>query len=68
MTDLKPTFEQCPNCASLQDQNAELDRKLADLSERRLTDELIANLWHQNGGYHHHFAKAIERYLKGSNQ
>ncbi len=30
-----------------------------------LTDEKIAELWHQNGGFHHHFARAIERYLKG---
>lgn len=35
---------------------------------RGLTDEVIADLWHKNGGFHHHFAKAIERYLKGSNQ
>jgi hypothetical protein len=33
--------------------------------ERTLTDEVIANLWHQNAGYHHHFARAIERWLKG---
>jgi|GEM_PF-4435419 len=33
--------------------------------ERTLTDEVIANLWHQNGGFHHHFARAIERWLKG---
>jgi hypothetical protein len=32
--------------------------------ERTLTDEVIADLWHQNGGFHHHFARAIERYLK----
>jgi recombinational DNA repair protein RecR len=31
---------------------------------RRLTDEVIADLWHQNGTYHHHFARAIERWLK----
>ena len=30
-----------------------------------LTDEVIADLWHQNGGYHHHFARALERWLKG---
>ena len=28
-----------------------------------LTDEIIADLWHKNGGFHHHFARAIERYL-----
>jgi hypothetical protein len=32
---------------------------------RTLTDEKIAELWHQNGGFHHHFARAVERYLKG---
>ena len=32
---------------------------------RRLTDEVIADLWHRNGTYHHHFARAIERWLKG---
>ncbi len=33
--------------------------------ERTLIDEVIADLWHQNGGFHHHFARAVERYLKG---
>ena len=33
--------------------------------ERTLTDEVIADLWHQNGGFHHHFARAVERWLKG---
>jgi hypothetical protein len=33
--------------------------------ERKLTDEVIADLWHQNGGFHHHFARALERWLKG---
>jgi hypothetical protein len=56
---------ECHNCASLEDQNTELDRKLAELSERRLTDEVIADLWHANGGFHHHFARHIERWLKG---
>ena len=51
--------------ASLQEQNTELDRKLAELSERRLTDEVIADIWHANGGFHHHFARAIERWLRG---
>ena len=32
---------------------------------RTLPDEVIADLWHQNGGFHHHFARAVERYLKG---
>jgi len=33
--------------------------------ERTLTDEVIADLWHANGEFHHHFARAVERYLKG---
>lgn len=33
--------------------------------KRRLTDEVIAELWHKNGGFHHHFARNIERWLKG---
>ena len=33
--------------------------------QRTLTDEVIADLWHQNGGFHHHFARAIERWLRG---
>ena len=32
---------------------------------RALTDEIIAELWYKNGTFHHHFARAIERYLKG---
>jgi len=39
--------------------------KAALETERTLTDEVIADLWHQNGGFHHHFARAVERYLKG---
>ena len=46
------------------DAAAEL-RRLHAMTERRLTDEVIADLWHQNGTYHHHFARAIERWLKG---
>jgi hypothetical protein len=34
-------------------------------TQRTLTDEVIADLWHANGGFHHHFARAVERYLKG---
>jgi hypothetical protein len=37
----------------------------AEAVERTLTDEVIADLWHQNGGFHHHFARAVERWLKG---
>ena len=32
---------------------------------RTLTDEVIADLWARNGTFHHHFARAIERWLKG---
>jgi inorganic pyrophosphatase len=55
----------CPDCARLEAQNTELDRKLAAQPERRLTDEVIADLWHANGGFHHHFARHIERWIKG---
>jgi hypothetical protein len=34
--------------------------------QRTLTDEVIADLWHKNGGFHHHFARAIERWLRGN--
>ncbi len=37
----------------------------ANAVERTLTDEVIADLWHKNGGFHHHFARAVERWLKG---
>jgi hypothetical protein len=37
----------------------------AEQPQRTLTDEVIANLWHANGGFHHHFARAIERWLRG---
>ena len=39
--------------------------ELKKMQERTLTDEVIADLWHQNGGFHHHFARAVERWLKG---
>ena len=38
---------------------------LKNQKERTLTDEVIADLWHKNGGFHHHFARAVERWLKG---
>ena len=42
------------------------EARMAELEpEQTLTDEVIADLWHQNGGFHHHFARAVERYLKG---
>jgi hypothetical protein len=40
-------------------------RAALEQPERTLTDEVIADLWHANGGFHHHFARAVERYLKG---
>lgn len=40
-------------------------RRLHAMTERRLTDEVIADLWAKNGTFHHHFARAIERWLKG---
>lgn len=43
----------------------EIEAALAE-PQRTLTDEVIADLWHQNGGFHHHFARAIERWLKGN--
>ena len=36
------------------------------VAQRTLTDEVIAELWHKNGGFHHHFARHIERWLKGT--
>jgi hypothetical protein len=58
----------------VQEQNAEVEylftlegveALLVAQPQRTLTDEKIAELWHQNGGFHHHFARAVERYLKG---
>jgi hypothetical protein len=40
-------------------------RAALEQPERHLTDEVIADLWHANGGFHHHFARHIERWLKG---
>jgi len=41
--------------------------ELEDLNiiKRTLTDEVIADLWYKNGTHHHHFARAVERWLKG---
>lgn len=33
--------------------------------QRTLTDEVIADLWYKSGTFHHHFARAIESWLKG---
>jgi hypothetical protein len=49
----------------LDDVSAPLLRAALAHPERHLTDEVIADLWHQNGGFHHHFARHIERWLKG---
>jgi hypothetical protein len=40
-------------------------RRLHSMTERRLTNEVIADLWYQNGTHHHHFARAVERWLRG---
>jgi len=40
-------------------------RRLHSMTERRLTDEVIADLWAKNGTFHHHFAHAVERWLRG---
>jgi hypothetical protein len=40
-------------------------KELLAAQQRHLTDEVIADLWHQNGGFHHHFARAVERWLRG---
>lgn len=37
----------------------------AEQPERTLNDEIIADLWYKNGTHHHHFARAIERWLRG---
>jgi hypothetical protein len=36
-----------------------------NIIKRTLTDEVIADLWYKNGTHHHHFARAVERWLKG---
>ncbi len=48
----------------LTDVSQEIEAALVE-PQRTLTDEVIADLWHQNGGFHHHFARAIERWLRG---
>jgi hypothetical protein len=48
----------------LTDVHQEIEAAL-EQPQRTLTDEVIADLWHANGGFHHHFARAVERYLKG---
>ncbi len=45
--------------------NADFWKNKHEQPERTLTDEVIADLWHQNGGFHHHFARAVERWLRG---
>jgi len=30
----------------------------------KMTDEEIADLWHLNGGFHHHFGRAVERLVR----
>ena len=56
---------QCPNCASSADELTVAYTMGAQSRMRTLTDEIIAELWYKNGTHHHHFARAIERWLKG---
>jgi hypothetical protein len=59
------TPKPCPTCQALA-RAVMMDQTGYDMPPlRRLTDEVIADLWHKNGTYHHHFARAIERYLRG---
>jgi len=57
---LEAEVNKCDRCGKVT-----RDGDVHTCSPRRLTDEVIADLWHQNGTYHHHFARAIERWLKG---
>jgi len=52
------------DAVELNDLIAKLEAAL-EQPERTLTDEVIADLWHANGGFHHHFARAVERWLRG---
>ena len=55
----------CPNCASLEAQNTELDAKLAELERKPLTEEEIRNILNTPmsviGVDAYSFARAIER-------
>jgi hypothetical protein len=55
----------CPTCQALA-RAVMMDQTGYDMPPlRQLTDEVIADLWARNGTFHHHFARAIERWLKG---
>ena len=62
---VQKSTQPCPNCASSADELAVAYTMGAQSRMRTLNDEIIAELWHKNAGYHHHFARAIERWLKG---
>ena len=61
---LADALDSPPGAPLFMEAAAEL-RRLHAMTERTLTDEIIADLWHKNGGYHHHFARAVERWLRG---
>ena len=58
-----PVDQPCDKCHA--DEMAVAYTMGAQSRLRTLTDEVIAELWYKNGTYHHHFAHAIERWLKG---
>ncbi len=55
-----PAGLRCDRCGKVTKQD-----DIHTCTPRRLTDEVIAELWYKNGTHHHHFARAIERWLKG---
>jgi hypothetical protein len=61
----EPEPKPCPTCQALA-RAVMMDQTGYDMPPlRQLTDEVIADLWARNGTFHHHFARAIERWLKG---
>ena len=63
---LHAELERCKQvcAATAEGWRVERDALLHTCTPRRLTDEVIAQLWYENGTHHHHFARAIERWLK----
>lgn len=55
-----PTDLRCDRCGKVTKQD-----DVHTCTPRRLTDAEIAQLWYENGTHYHHFARAIERWLKG---
>ena len=67
MTDLRTAAQQALEALENGNRTWDAMRVLSaalDVQQRTLTDEVIADLWHQNGGFHHHFARAVERWLR----